>query len=619
MQRHGALDVSGSAAAAAVAAAAEQHTAAASSTPAAAAAPSGSHTGSAAAAHADIVSSFTSSTARRVLMGTCGWTDASILKCGRFYPGSVRTAVERLKHYASHFPCVEVDTSNYAIPGEGQVMSWMAATPVTFKFHVKIFGMFTAQRAETKAIPSVTRHLLPENKGQGVVQLAHTSAAFKDALWSVQNRVLHLLHVNGRLGVVIFQFHLGFGPTDAHRAHVAWCRAHLSPEFEMGVEFRNRGWFASEEITRRTLEFVRSLGPRTVLVAEDDLAHEVTGRFIPLPPGQTAVRLPIHLHIASPSSLYVRLHRRQGSQRVLADWELEEWAERFATARSGSAPPAGDTPPRLQGPIYFLIGTDHEDQPVINSNRMQATLVAYDRKRREEWEAKRAAAVAAAAAGGSGSNSTSPAAANNSAAAAASPALDPSAATSFVPASSLAGAGNGNAGADTNAEPEPEPLAFDYKAFYRAHLSRLSSGVVNDRQTSLGAFFGAKTAMAAQQQQPTDETKAAAAAADDVATFADIDVADDAERTSAPASPLSAAAPGAAAPAAAAADPSRLSSFFGVAPTAATHAPSASHGETKRKAPASSSSSAASPAKKKKTAASKSAGAPSITAFFKAK
>ena len=98
-------------------AAANAHTAAASSTDATAL-PSGSSSSggastfphassSAAAKQAAAVSAFTSATRRRVLQGTCGWNDASILKCGRFYPSSVKTAVERLPHYATHFPSVE--------------------------------------------------------------------------------------------------------------------------------------------------------------------------------------------------------------------------------------------------------------------------------------------------------------------------------------------------------------------------------------------------------------------------------------------------------------------------------------------------------------------------------
>lgn len=79
----------------------------------------------------------------KVLQGTCGWSDSSIVKCGRFYPGSVKTTEDRLLHYSRVFPCVECDTSNYAIPRPTVVEKWLKCVPAGFKFHFKAFGFFT--------------------------------------------------------------------------------------------------------------------------------------------------------------------------------------------------------------------------------------------------------------------------------------------------------------------------------------------------------------------------------------------------------------------------------------------------------------------------------------------
>lgn len=79
----------------------------------------------------------------KVLQGTCGWSDSSIVKCGRFYPGSVKTTEDRLLHYSRVFPCVECDTSNYAIPSPTVVEKWLKCVPAGFKFHFKAFGFFT--------------------------------------------------------------------------------------------------------------------------------------------------------------------------------------------------------------------------------------------------------------------------------------------------------------------------------------------------------------------------------------------------------------------------------------------------------------------------------------------
>lgn len=34
-----------------------------------------------------------------------GWSDHTLLRCGRFYSASVRSAEDRLRHYGTHFPC----------------------------------------------------------------------------------------------------------------------------------------------------------------------------------------------------------------------------------------------------------------------------------------------------------------------------------------------------------------------------------------------------------------------------------------------------------------------------------------------------------------------------------
>ena len=50
----------------------------------------------------------------------------------------------------------------------------------------------------------------------------------------------------GKLGSVLFQFHLTFSPTAGNKQHVEWCRSRLHADITMAVEFRNRAWFATE-------------------------------------------------------------------------------------------------------------------------------------------------------------------------------------------------------------------------------------------------------------------------------------------------------------------------------------------------------------------------------------
>ena len=113
-----------------------------------------------------------------------GWTDQSIKTCGRFYPPWVQTSEQRLKVYSQTFPCVEVDSSTYAIPSPSNTAKWAAQTPdgeekgsgakdfldissldrasehllhSGFKFHFKIFGLFTHRSASVGTLPRQVR------------------------------------------------------------------------------------------------------------------------------------------------------------------------------------------------------------------------------------------------------------------------------------------------------------------------------------------------------------------------------------------------------------------------------------------------------------------------------
>ena len=60
-----------------------------------------------------------------VYNGACSWTDRTLIDAGTFYPQSVRTAADRLAHYASQFPIVEVDATYYALPSERNAHLWV--------------------------------------------------------------------------------------------------------------------------------------------------------------------------------------------------------------------------------------------------------------------------------------------------------------------------------------------------------------------------------------------------------------------------------------------------------------------------------------------------------------
>jgi uncharacterized protein YecE (DUF72 family) len=96
-----------------------------------------------------------------VYYGACSWTERTLIDAGTFYPGNARTAADRLAHYASQFPIVEVDATYYALPTERNARLWLDRTPSGFVFNIKAFGLFTHHAAVVGRLPAAVKELLP--------------------------------------------------------------------------------------------------------------------------------------------------------------------------------------------------------------------------------------------------------------------------------------------------------------------------------------------------------------------------------------------------------------------------------------------------------------------------
>ena len=86
----------------------------------------------------------------KILIGTCSWTDPTLLATS-FYPKGVNpernfrinSAEKRLQYYAGLFPIVEVDSTYYSMPAERTARLWVERTPSDFTFNIKAFSLFT--------------------------------------------------------------------------------------------------------------------------------------------------------------------------------------------------------------------------------------------------------------------------------------------------------------------------------------------------------------------------------------------------------------------------------------------------------------------------------------------
>lgn len=230
-----------------------------------------------------------------VWLGTCGWTDPTLIKAGTFYPPGTSTAEERLRFYASQFPTVEVDASYYALPAQQQAGLWVDRTPPDFVFNVKAYSLLTQHPTRTKALPKDLREAIPaEHRGKQRVYANHLTPELVDEVWRRFVDALLPLDSAGKLGAVLLQFPEWFVPNTANREYLLTARERLGG-YAVCVEFRNRMWLESAKDQDRTLGFLRD--------------HELPLVCVDMPQGFKS-SLPPVAEATSPKLSVVRFHGR---------------------------------------------------------------------------------------------------------------------------------------------------------------------------------------------------------------------------------------------------------------------------------------------------------------------
>ena len=160
-------------------------------------------------------------------LGTCSWADEGLLRT--WYPPSVRTAAERLAHYAARFDVVEVDSPFYRLPTRETTARWAERTPPGFVFHVKASGEMTGHRE-----------------------------AERDEAFRAFREALAPLEASGKLRAVLLQYPPWLAKSREAARAILEARDLLDPLLPL-VEFRHASWLAEEELAT-TLELCRRNG-----------------------------------------------------------------------------------------------------------------------------------------------------------------------------------------------------------------------------------------------------------------------------------------------------------------------------------------------------------------------
>jgi uncharacterized protein YecE (DUF72 family) len=192
----------------------------------------------------------------KIRVGTCSWTDSTLLSCGRFYPDSARSPEARLRYYSSQFDLVEVDSTYYSMLNEGTSYLWAQRVPEGFTFDVKAFRLFTQHPTPIDSLPKDIRlALTAQLQWKDTVYYRDLPGDLTDELWERFANALLPLDTVGKLGIVLFQFPPWFYPESQQLDYIVMSKNKLS-QYRLAIEFRNNVWL-NEGNKTRTLDFLR--------------------------------------------------------------------------------------------------------------------------------------------------------------------------------------------------------------------------------------------------------------------------------------------------------------------------------------------------------------------------
>jgi uncharacterized protein YecE (DUF72 family) len=297
----------------------------------------------------------------KLRVGTSGWTDETLVRCGRFYPATAVTAEARLRYYASRFSLVEVDATSHALPSRRNAALWAARTPVGFTFGFKAFGALTGHSIPTRSLPheflsklpratQAQRRLTSEDLPEGL--LDDLAYRFIDGLQPLREA--------GKLGWLLLQFPPWLAVSRENALRVLRAARRLSGAAPVAVEFRHRSW-ASGENLGKTVMFLHRHGLSMVSV-------DAPQGFLSSMPSWSLV--------THPGLAVLRFHGRNQET-----WEgkppasaAERFRYRYCLAELAELQERVEAAAREAEEVHVVLSNAHEDDAVQNAAELGAML-----------------------------------------------------------------------------------------------------------------------------------------------------------------------------------------------------------------------------------------------------
>ncbi len=294
----------------------------------------------------------------RILVGSCSWTDPTLIACGRFYPQGVTSAEARLRYYAERFDIVEVDSTYYAPPSVRNSELWVARTPAGFVFNVKAFAWLTRHAASPERLPDWLRNRLPDDlRRRRGVYARDIGDRERELVWELHREALAPLAAAGKLGAVLFQFPPWFIRSRDNREYLRSLPERLLG-WPLAVEFRGGGWM-DDDSAAGTLRLLEDAGLAYVGVDEP----QGFPNSVPPLAAVTAPLAMIRLHGRNAETWETRSGAASDRFKYLySDAELEEWVPRVREMAAAASS------------VHVLFNNNYEDWGMQNARRMAHLL-----------------------------------------------------------------------------------------------------------------------------------------------------------------------------------------------------------------------------------------------------
>ena len=299
---------------------------------------------------------------RRTRVGICAWADPALIESGAFYPRKSMSAEARLRHYASVFDVVEVNSSYYAIPDIRNTQRWVDRTQADFVFHVKAYSLLTGHHPRAETVPADLTALLPTSPRRtrrGEIDATSFSPEAVDRAFHLFRTAVRPIAEAGKLGYVLFQFAPWVHFDSTRLDYLASLPARL-PGWTIAIEFRHRSWLPDHlDETLRALTDAR-------------LAHVI----VDAPPAGHAI--PRVTTATAPTAVF-RLHGRnaQGWLRQLRGEEpsvREKYDYLYSEGELRALLPEIEAVGEETEEVFISFNNNNRDYPVKNALMMKRLL-----------------------------------------------------------------------------------------------------------------------------------------------------------------------------------------------------------------------------------------------------